>query len=48
MRGDLDDEEATKNSESPRDKKEEAKEKLVAPISKKNTKYLKNLSRHRR
>ena len=33
--GDLDDEEATKDSESPSDKKEEGKEKLVAPISEK-------------
>ena len=37
-RGDFNDEETTKNSESLSDKKEESKEKLVAPISEnKNT-----------
>ena len=42
-----DDEEAPKDSESSSDKKKEAKEKFVAPISGKPS-YLKNISNHMR
>ena len=41
----MEDEKTTNDSESSSDKKEEAKDKLVAPIYK-NTKYLRILPRH--